>query len=207
VARPFLPLAERLGVLLTGLAQGAVDAIECQYLGRIGEVDTRALTLAIVKGVLSGVVHEPVSYVNAPIIARERGIAISEMRSAVSSDYVNLVAIRAETEDGEVSVAGTLVGKRNDQRVMQVLGYDIEMPPARYMLFLTYEDRPGIIGRVGTILGNHDVNIGTMDVGRRSTGGTALMGLTLDSPAAPEVVEEIRTSIGAAIARFIVLPE
>ncbi len=207
VARPFLPLAERLGVLLTGLAQGAVDAIECQYLGRIGEVDTRALTLAILKGVLSGVVHEPVSYVNAPIIARERGIAVSEMRSAVSSDYVNLVAIRAETEDGEVSVAGTLVGKRNDQRVMQVLGYDIEMPPARYMLFLTYEDRPGIIGRVGTILGDHEVNIGTMDVGRRSTGGTALMGLTLDSPAPPEVVEEIRASIGAGIARFIVLPD
>ena len=205
VARPFLPLAEKLGALLTGLAEGAVDAIECQYLGRIGEVDTRALTLAIVKGVLSGVVHEPVSYVNAPIIARERGIAISEMRSAVSSDYVNLLAIRAETEDGEISVAGTLVGKRNDQRVMQVLGYDIEMAPARNMLFFTYEDRPGIIGKVGTILGDHAVNVGTMDVGRR--GATALMGLTLDSPVSFEVVEEIATAIGSGIARFIVLPE
>lgn len=205
VARPFLPLAEKLGALLTGLAEGAVDAIECQYLGRIGEVDTRALTLAIVKGVLSGVVHEPVSYVNAPIIARERGIAISEMRSAVSSDYVNLLAIRAETEDGEVSVAGTLVGKRNDQRVMQVLGYDIEMAPARNMLFFTYEDRPGVIGKVGTILGDHGVNVGTMDVGRR--GATALMGLTLDTPASIEVVEEIATAIGSGTARFIVLPE
>ena len=205
VARPFLPLAEKLGALLTGLAEGAVDAIECQYLGRIGEVDTRALTLAIVKGVLSGVVHEPVSYVNAPIIARERGIAISEMRSAVSSDYVNLLAIRAETEDGEISVAGTLVGKRNDQRVMQVLGYDIEMAPARNMLFFTYEDRPGVIGKVGTILGNHGVNVGTMDVGRR--GATALMGLTLDTPVSFEVVEEIATAIGSGTARFIVLPE
>jgi D-3-phosphoglycerate dehydrogenase len=207
VARPFLPLAEKLGVLLTGLAQGAVDAIECQYLGRIAEVDTRALTLAIVKGVLSGVVHEPVSYVNAPIIARERGIAISEMRSAVSSDYVNLIALRAETDDGDVSVAGTLVGKRNDQRVMQVLGFDIEMAPARFMLFFTYEDRPGVIGKVGTILGDHEVNIGTMDVGRSSTGGTALMGLTLDSQVTPEVVAEIAAAIGAETARFIVLPE
>jgi D-3-phosphoglycerate dehydrogenase len=205
VARPFLPLAEKLGILLTGLAKGAIEGIECQYLGRIAEVDTRALTLAIVKGVLSHVVHEPVSYVNAPIIARERGIAISEMRSAVSSDYVNLIALRGATEDGEVSVAGTLVGKRNDPRVMQVLGYDLEMPTARYMLFYTYEDRPGVIGRAGTILGQHNVNIGTIDVAR--SGPTALMGLTLDSPVTPEVVEEIRAAIDTDIARFIVLPD
>lgn len=207
VARPFLSLAEKLGVLLTGLAGGAVRTIECQYLGHVAEVDTRVLTLATAKGVLSGVVHEPVSFVNAPIIARERGIAISETSSAVSSDYVNLISIRAETEDGEVSVAGTIVGKRNAERVMKVLGYDIEMAPARYMLFLTYEDRPGVIGRVGTILGRHEVNIGTMDVGRGSTGGTALMGLTLDSPVDPEVVDEIDRAAGVETIRFIVLPK
>ena len=130
LVRPFLPLAERLGALLTGLAEGAVRTVQAQYLGRIGEADTRVLTLAVVKGVLRGVVHEPVSFVNAPIIARERGIAISEMRSSVSSDYVNLISVTAETDQGEVSVAGTLVGKRNDQRVMHVNGYDIEMAPA-----------------------------------------------------------------------------
>jgi D-3-phosphoglycerate dehydrogenase len=173
----------------------------------VAEVDTRVLTLATAKGVLSSVVHEPVSFVNAPIIARERGIAISEMSSAVSTDYVSMIAIRAETEDGEVSVAGTIVGKRNAERVMQVLGYDIEMAPARYMLFLTYEDRPGVIGGVGMILGRHEINIGTMDVGRGSTGGTALMGLTLDSPVAPEVVEEIGRAAGVETIRFIVLPE
>ncbi len=204
--RPFLPLAERLGALLTGLADGAVRAVECQYLGRIGEADTRVLTLAVVKGVLRGVVHEPVSFVNAPIIARERGIAIAEMRSSVSSDYVNLVTVRAETEDGEVSVAGTLVGKRNDQRVLQVNGYDIEMAPASNMLFFEYEDRPGVIGQVGTILGRHDINIATMDVGRASRGGTALMGLTLDSGVAQDVIDEITSAIGGRAARFIVLP-
>jgi D-3-phosphoglycerate dehydrogenase len=204
--RPFLPLAGRLGTLLTGLAEGAVRAVECQYLGRIGEADTRALTLAVVKGVLSGVVHEPVSFVNAPIIARERGIAISEMRSSVSSDYVNLVAVRAETDAGEVSVAGTLVGKRNDQRVLNVNGYDIEMAPAENMLFFEYEDRPGVIGKVGTILGEHQINIATMDVGRASRGGTALMGLTLDTPAGQDVIDEISTGIGGRSARLIVLP-
>jgi D-3-phosphoglycerate dehydrogenase len=205
--RQFLPLAERLGALLTGLADGAVRAIECQYLGRIGEADTRVLTLAIVKGVLRGVVHEPVSFVNAPIIARERGIAIREMRSSVSSDYVNLIAVRAETEEGEVSVAGTLVGKRNDQRVLQVNGYDIEMAPATNMLFFEYEDRPGVIGKVGTILGQHEINIATMDVGRASRGGTALMGLTLDTPAGQDVIDDITSAIGGRAARSIVLPD
>jgi D-3-phosphoglycerate dehydrogenase len=205
--RPFLPLAHKLGALLTGLAQGAVRGVEAQYLGRIADADTRVLTLAVVKGVLSGVVHEPVSFVNAPIIAGERGIAISEMRSTVSSDYVNLVHVRAETDHGPVSVAGTLVGKRNAERVMQVNGYDIEMAPSRYMLFFTYEDRPGIIGKVGTILGEADINIATMDVGRPTRGGTALMGLTLDSPVPPEVIERILSEVEAGPARFLVLPD
>ncbi len=207
VVRPFLPLAEKLGALITGLARGAVRSIECQYLGRVAEVDTRALTLASIKGVLRGVVHEPVSYVNAPIIARERGITVSEVRSSVSSDYVNLIALRAQTEDGEVSAAGTLAGKRNGERVMQVLGFDIEMPPATFMLFFTYEDRPGVIGKVGTLLGQHDVNIATMDVGRPLAGGIALMALTLDSPVGPEIVEEVSGAIGAPNAWFVVLPE
>ena len=205
--RPFLALAERLGALLTGLSDGAVRTVQAQYLGRIGEQDTRVLTLAVVKGVLRGVVHEPVSFVNAPVIARERGIAISETRSSVSSDYVNLIAVRAETDTGEVSVAGTLVGKRNDQRVMHVNGYDIEMAPATNMLFFEYEDRPGVIGRVGTILGQHEINIATMDVGRASRGGTALMGVTLDTPISPDVIDEITYSIGGRSARFIVLPD
>jgi D-3-phosphoglycerate dehydrogenase / 2-oxoglutarate reductase len=205
--KPFLPLANKLGALLTGLAQGAVRGVEAQYLGRIAEVDTRVLTLAVVRGVLSGVVHEPVSFVNAPIIAGERGIAISETRSTVSSDYVNLIQVRADTDEGSVSVAGTLVGKRNAERVMRVNDYDIEMAPSRYMLFFTYEDRPGVIGTVGTILGDAEINIATMDVGRPSRGGTALMGLTLDSPVTAEVTERVRAEIEAGPARFIVLPD
>jgi D-3-phosphoglycerate dehydrogenase len=125
----------------------------------------------------------------------------------VSSDYVNLVHVRAETDHGPVSVAGTLVGKRNAERVMQVNGYDIEMAPSRYMLFFTYEDRPGIIGKVGTILGEADINIATMDVGRPTRGGTALMGLTLDSPVPPEVIDRILTEVEAGPARFLVLPD
>jgi D-3-phosphoglycerate dehydrogenase len=205
--KPFVALAEKLGAIVTGLARGAVSEIECQFIGRIADIDTRVLTLAIAKGVLSGVVHEPVSFVNAPIIARERGIAIRELRSPVSSDYVNLIGVRGRADHGDVSVAGSLHGKRNDHRIMQVNDYDIEMAPARYMLFFTYEDRPGVIGKVGTILGDARINIATMDVGRNTSGGTALMGLTLDSPVPAEVLAEIARTIEAyGDPVFIVLP-
>lgn len=207
IARPFLPLCDKLGRILTGMADGAVRSIECQYLGRIAEADTRVLTLAVVKGVLAGIVHEPVSFVNAPMIARERGLAISEMRSSVSTDYVNLVAIRAETDDGPVSVSGTLVGKKDRERVVEVNGYDLEMAPSPSMLFFFYEDKPGVIGAVGTLLGRHRINIATMDVGRPIRGGTALMGLVLDSPVPPQILTELAQVSGAEGIRFIQLPE
>jgi D-3-phosphoglycerate dehydrogenase / 2-oxoglutarate reductase len=205
--RPYLALSERLGVIVTGLAEGALRSVECEFLGRIAESDTRVLTLAAVKGCLSGIVHEPVSFVNAPIIARERGIGVSETTSSVSRDYVNLVAIRADTEAGEVAVAGTLVGKRNAERLVQVFDFDIDMSPARHMAFFLYEDRPGVIGRVGTRLGLAGVNIANMDVGRRTAGGLALMGLTVDSPIPEDVLGEIVHEIGAERAHSIVVPD
>jgi D-3-phosphoglycerate dehydrogenase / 2-oxoglutarate reductase len=205
--RAMLPLAERLGALLTGLADGPVHAIECRYLGKVAEVDTRALTLAVVKGSLSSVVHEPVSYVNAPAIARERGVEISETRSTASRDYVSLISLRGQTDDGDVAVAGTLIGQRKPERVMQVFDFDIEIQPARYMLFYTYEDAPGVIGKVGTILGEAGINIATMEVGRKAAGGTALMGMTVDTPVPQDVLDEIGVAIGADLTRFIVLPE
>ena len=120
---------------------------------------------------------------------------------------LSVIALRAVTDAGEVTVAGTLHGKRNDHRIMRVNDFDIEMAPAKYMLFFTYEDRPGVIGKVGTILGDADINIATMDVGRTATGGTALMGLTLDSPVPPDVLREISTTIEAyGDPIFIVLP-
>ena len=206
IVRPFVPLAERLGALLAGLADGGVRSIVCSYLGRIAEADTRVLTLAILKGILGKVVHEPVSFVNAPMLARERGISVSEMRSTVSEDYVSLISLRADTDDGPVSVGGSLVGKRNAERVMQVYDFDVEMAPAEHMIFFTYEDRPGIIGKVGTILGQHGVNIATMEVGRQSEGGGALMCLTVDAPVPSGVLTHVAEEIGASRLRAITLP-
>ncbi|MEX0991462.1 MAG: phosphoglycerate dehydrogenase [Actinomycetota bacterium] len=207
VVRPFMPLAEKLGGLLTGLAEGALQTIECQYLGRLAEVDTRVLTLAAVKGTLAGVVHEPLSYVNAPVIAQERGIAVHETKTSVSRDYVNLISLRATTEDGDVSVAGTLVGKRGGDRIVRVLDFDVDMQPAHFMAFFLYEDRPGVIGKVGDALGTAGINVASMEVGRRSQGGLAVMGLTVDDPIPDEVFSDMVREIGAEHAHFIVLPE
>ena len=203
--RPFLPLAERLGRILTGLADGPMRSIAVEYVGKVAESDTRVLTLAALKGTLAGVVHEPVSYVNAPTIARERGVQISERRTVESRDYVNLLSLRAETEVGEVAVAGTVVGKRNAERLVRVHDFDVDMAPAEHMAFFLYEDRPGVIGTVGSLLGEAEINIASMEVGRREAGGLALMGLTVDSPIPEDVLDRIVAAVGMKSARSIVL--
>jgi D-3-phosphoglycerate dehydrogenase len=207
VVRPFVGLAERLGALSAGLAQGGVRTVVASYLGRIAEHDTRVLTLAVLKGILGGTVSEPVTFVNAPQLARERGLTVSEMRSTVSQDYVSLISIRAETDEGPVSVAGTIVG-RHQERVVQVNDFDIEVTPSPRMVFLHYEDRPGIIGKVGTVLGEHRINIATMDVGRRLEGAgmEALMCLTVDTEVPDDVLASIADAITAHRIRTVSLP-
>jgi D-3-phosphoglycerate dehydrogenase / 2-oxoglutarate reductase len=204
--RPFVPLAERLGAITAGLAEGGVRSIVASYLGRIAEHDTRVLTLAMLKGILGRSVNEPVSFVNAPILARDRGLTVSEMRSTVSQDYVSQLSIRAETEsEPALVVAGTLLGKKNAERVIQVWDFEVEIEPAEHMLFFVYEDRPGIIGKVGTILGDHGINIATMEVGRKGAGEDALMGLTVDSPVPSDVLASIADAIDATTIRAVTL--
>jgi D-3-phosphoglycerate dehydrogenase len=205
--RPFMSIAEKLGALLTGLSEAGITAIDCQYLGRLAEVDTRVLTLAALKGMLGGVVNEPLSLVNVPIVAQEKGIEVNESKSSVSRDYVNLIQLRAKTDAGDITVAGTLVGKRSGDRFVQILDFDVDIAPARHMAFFLYEDVPGIIGKVGTIIGESGVNIGGMDVGRHSQGGTAVMGLTVDSPLPEDALAKIVAQVGAKHAHTVTLPD
>jgi len=150
-------------------------------------------------------VNEPVSFVNAPMLARERGLTVSEMRSTVSQDYVSSISLRAETDGEPVTVSGSVLG-RDHGRVTQVNGFEIEVTPAGHMVFFTYLDRPGIIGKVGTLLGEHDINIATMDVGRKAEGGDALMCLTVDTEAPPAVLERVAGEIEAQQLRTVTLP-
>jgi D-3-phosphoglycerate dehydrogenase len=202
--RPFVPLAEHLGALAAGLAGGGVRSVVASYLGRIAEHDTRVLTLATLKGILGRSVNEPVTFVNAPMLARDRGLTVSEMRSTVSQDYVSLVSIRAETDEGPIVVQGTIVAK-DSMRVVSIDDFDVEVGPARRMVFFRYADRPGIIGKVGTIFGEAGINIATMDVGRRAEGGDALMVLTVDSEVSGQTLDAVAEAIEANHTRAVTL--
>ncbi len=203
--KAFLGLAERLGRVFTALAGSRVEQVEVEYHGEVAAQDTRVLTVAALKGILAPVVEEPVTFVNAPVIARERGLAVREARSAESRDYVSLMVLRGLTQAGEVDVAGTVVGPGRRERFVRILGFEMDMSPARYMVFFRYEDRPGVIGKVGSILGREGINIAFMQVGRMDRGGDALMGLTVDSPIPPEVLEEIVEAVGMKDARAVTL--
>lgn len=201
--RPFISLTEKLGRILTGIGGGRVSTVHFEFHGAVAEHDCRILTLAGLKGLFASIVHEPVTYVNAPLMAQERGIEIKETKSALSRDYVNLVLIRGESDEGSVAVAGSLVGKRDDERIVRVYDYEIEMMPERFMCFMRYRDRPGVIGKVGTILGGADINIASMQVSRENIGGEALMGFTVDSEVPEAVLDEMGGAIEARDAKFI----
>lgn len=203
--RPYLQLSERLGRLAVALAGGGIESLRFDYHGGIAEHDTRALTLAGLKGSFSAVVHEPVTFVNAPLMAKERGIAVEESRSAESFDYVNLVEVHATTKNETVTVGGTLVGKRDNERLVRVYGYDLDMAFHPSMVFFRYQDRPGIVGIVGTLLGAAGVNIAHMEVARQSEGGEAVMALAIDTQIPDEVLEEIRGQAQLRDAKLIVL--
>jgi D-3-phosphoglycerate dehydrogenase len=203
--RPYMRLVERLGRVAVALAGSGIERLRFEYHGGIADHDTRALTLSGLRGAFSAVVHEPVTFVNAPLLADERGISIEESKSSQSLDYVNLAEVHAEGSAGTVSVGGVLVGKRDTERLVRLYGYDIDMAFASNMVFFRYEDRPGVVGTVGSILGEAGVNIANMQVARRSEGGEALMGLAVDSPIPDEVLDRIAAAASLHSARMVVL--
>jgi D-3-phosphoglycerate dehydrogenase len=203
--QPFLPLAERLGRLFTALAGGGVDALEVAYEGEIADYDCRVLTLSVLKGALSAVVDEPVSFVNAPQLAEARGISVRESTSSAALDYVNLVTVRGRTGDRDIHVAGTLFGKRARPRLVGIYEHDVDLPPASHMLVVRNTDTPGMIGTVGSILGAAGVNIADMDVGVNAEGEAALMALSTYSAVPAEVVEQLRAVNGVLDANAIEL--
>jgi D-3-phosphoglycerate dehydrogenase len=197
--RPFLPLAERLGQLYAALAGAVPDVLEIGYEGQLGDADTRILTLSILKGVFGRVSEEPVSYVNAPRLAAERGVEVRESSSPVSHEYVNLLTIRG----GDHSLGGTLVGLRGDPRLVMVDDHSVDVPPAAHMLVVRNDDVPGMIAAVTGVLGDAGVNIDDMHLGRSPEGAAALMVLATDAEPADEVLTSIRALPGVVSANAL----
>jgi D-3-phosphoglycerate dehydrogenase len=214
--RPFVGLVEKLGQLYVALAGGGPGGrtsaigggrLEIDYVGALVEQDTRVLTLAALKGMLGPICHEPVTFVNAPLLAAERGIEVTESKTRHSRDWVNLITLSGEGSRGPVGVAGTTVGPRDNERLVAINGIAVDMAPARHMAFMFYEDRPGVIGRVGTLLGESGINIAQMQVGRRKQGGEALMALTVDAGIPAGVLDRVEREVGAHEATFIQLTQ
>jgi D-3-phosphoglycerate dehydrogenase / 2-oxoglutarate reductase len=202
---PFLPLAADLGALAIELAGGSAERLDFRYLGELAVRDTRLLTVAALNGAFRGRVEEPVNYVNAPLVAQERGIEVREERRRASRHFRNLITVTAVTGDDEFMVGGTVTGHDDEPRLVRALGYDVEITIEPLMLFVVNDDRPGRIGRLGTILGEADVNIANMAVSRNRPRSRALMVLTLDNPIPPEVLDRIRAEPGLLDPRAIAL--
>ena len=190
--RPFLPLAERLGELYAALAGAVPDVLEVTYEGQLADSDTRILTLSVLKGVFGRVSEEPVSYVNAPRLAAERGVEVRESSSSTSHDYVNMVTIRG----GGHAIGGTLVGLRGGARIVMVDDHSVDVPPANHMLVVRNDDVPGMISAVTGVLGDAGVNIDDMHLGRSPEGAAALMILATDQPVPDNVQEAIAAVAG-----------
>jgi len=191
--KPYLPLAERLGSLFASAAAPDITELEVIASGEIGAYDTSLLVLSAMKGFFGGRTPEPVTFVNAPQVAAALGVEVKETKIAGGGgDYVNLVTLRAGTH----SIAATLVGQRRQARIVLVDDHITDVPPSDHMLVVRNDDRPGVIGVVGTLLGNHNVNIADMDVGRALTPGTALMVIAPTAEVGETVLDELRAAPG-----------
>ena len=195
--RPLLPLAEKLGRVFTALAGGVAANVTVEVSGEIVANDVSVLKLAATKGLFVQVVEEQVTYVNAPMLAADRGVAVSLTTSPETVDHPNLVTVRGAKPSGRtISVSGTSVpGHR--AKLTELDGYDIDIDADGYLLFFRYSDRPGVVGAIGTILGEAGVNIAAMQVARREAGGEALMTLTVDSIVAPDLLVKAADAVGA----------
>jgi D-3-phosphoglycerate dehydrogenase len=201
--RRFLPLAERLGKLFSGLAGGAVETLELSFEGQVADYDCRILGLAVLKGLFTPVSAEPVSFVNAPQLAEERGLVVRETKTSSTRDYVNLISLRGSIGDRVVAVAGTLSGRSEQPRIVGIDDHIVDLPPSRYMLVVRNDDRPGMIGAVGSTMGRANINIADMALGRGPTGEHALMVLATDSAVTPEVLDDLRAQPGILDAKSI----
>lgn len=190
--RPYLPLAERLGSLFQSLAGSIPDVLEVCVEGEIAGYDTRILELAVLKGFFRSISSDPVTYVNAPQLAKDHGLDVRDVSCATSPDYVNLLTISG----GGHGISGTLSGPKAAQRVVNIDGIPFDVPPVDHMIVIKNDDRPGVIGTVGTLLGQAGVNIADMDVSRVENDDTAVMLIAPTLPVPAEVLDDLRSQPG-----------
>jgi len=194
ILRPWINLAEKLGMMHTQLFEGSIKTVTVKYSGEVTQFPLAPLTLACVKGLLVPICGEgAVNYVNAPIIAKERGITINESKTSHLQDFANFISLEVTLAKESHTITGTLFGK-SDSRIVKIDDFFLDAIPKGYLLFIANEDKPGVVGEVGTILGKNKINIAEMTLGRREDHQSAITLINTDSEVSDSVIQEIKKS-------------
>ncbi len=202
--QPYFELGDKMGQFLAQMVDGAIGEITINFSGELAEVDTSPLARYIVKGVLSPYLGSEVNIVNSMHLAKSRDVKIERQKSSTTKGFTNLISLTLKTDKEEKSIAGTLLNGYG-ARIVQVDQYPVDIAPAGNILLISHTDMPGIVGRLGTLLGTNDVNIATMQVGRKVIGGSAIMVLTIDKPADKAVIDDIAAVDGLTSVKKIEL--
>jgi D-3-phosphoglycerate dehydrogenase len=206
--RPGISLVEKLGQIFSALATSPLTSLDVEVHGELNDYDVSVLKLAALKGVFTNIVSETVSYVNAPLLAEQRGIAVRLLKDDVSEEYRNVITLKGALSDGsQLSVSGTLTGPKQTEKLVGINDHALELPIEKHHVVMLYTDRPGIVAVYGQKFGEAGINIAGMQIGRLAAGDQALSVLTLDSPVSDELLDDVRTAIDADLFRQIELAE
>lgn len=204
--QPYLILAEKIGLLQAQLVEGGLECVTVEYKGEVAGLTSAPLTIAVIKGLLTPILEDPVNYVNAPVIAKERGIEVKEVKSGDAGDFTSIIRVLVKAGKNIHRLGGTLYS-RKDPRIIEIDRFKVEVVPEGHMMLILNEDRPGVIGAVGKVLGDHAVNIARMQCSREERGGRALLIIGMDGAVPPAVVDTIRRGDNILAVKVVDLPK
>lgn len=202
--RPYLDLAEKMGSLQAQLAEGYMEEVTVEFQGDVLDYPTEPITVAVLKGMFQHILDRSVNYVNAPHMASERGVKVNEVRSSEHEDFTNLITVTVKTDKGERVISGTFFGKK-DPRIVRIDEFHFDAIPKGHLLIYFNVDVPGMIGKMGSILGENGINIAGMFVGRKQVGGRQMTVMNVDSPLGEEVLDKITSTEGFFDAKVVKL--
>jgi len=203
--QPYIDLAERMGSFLSQIFDGGIEAITIEYRGEVAGLCLEPITVAALKGILTPILEETVNFINAPLIAKERGITVKEITTGEAGDYHNMIIIKIKAGSKESMAAGVLYGKK-EPRIIMIDNFPVEVVPEGEMLMLSNNDKPGVIGGIGTALARHDINIARMQFGREKRGGMSISVVSVDTPVSKEILAKIKKLPNVLSVKQIHLP-
>lgn len=191
VIRPYLDLAEKLGTFQSQLVTGAIQEVNIEYSGDILNYNVAPVTISLLKGILEPILQETVNYINAPVIAKERGIKVVESKSSEVKDYTNMITLTVKTSKETSTTAGALF-RKHDPRIVRINEFSVEIVPEGHILAVSNDDQPGVIGNLGTTLGSNKVNIARLHLSLDPEAKRALVVLNTDSAVQEEILDKLR---------------